>query len=1057
MYFKKSIFALLLTTLTACGGSDDSSSDGDPTGDVANQSPTVDAGSNFTAAEKTTVELNATASDADGNIASISWSQVAGTSVQLKRPNQLNPVFDAPDVKPSETLSFEITVTDNSGSSSKDTVDVLVEHINAMPSASFSETEYSANEKSETELTVDASDSDGEVTSYSWSQISGEEVTIQDPTAQTILFVTPTVMEETELEFEVAVVDDEGGTTKTSIVLTVLPVNELPLITMDASLSAYPGSVLPMAPTISDIDGEIVSVQWSLPSGENITITDTGSAESEFILPDNLAAGDVEVLLTVTDNEGGVVTHTLMLEVQEPLRFVSYSGDVDPEPLLDVNMDVELAESSNITLATQAENGYTTHSLDSTDFEYTLVGNVLTVLNNPQGVSLNNGDIVTITDDETNEGILKKIIAQGSFSNEYIVGEASLVEAFPNADIQLSFSFSNSDEARGNPNQVSAMSQSEQLDLLSFERTIEHQIDTGIKSVTKLSMNSNLTVDFDISILQAEITELKTLSNTSYVAESHLEVTLPYEYSRNYTREFNPIFEANRVVQIGAVPVLVNFKAVPVLGAGVELSSAADAKYGFRADGDIEAGFVYENGVMNKVANFNPQLTKIGPEITSINGGAKLTAKAKIMFVVSLYDIELDVPVIDNIEFSGPGVGVDVGPEGKFEVSASYDPAQDPAFTCLLDLTVGMSSHLSIDYGTIGQYLEIENTEGIVLYSSASPLWTSNECPFEAQLGQVSGTIYDRESLPVQDVSITVYNSNGAVSNTSSSEAGDYLFEDLPIGTYSVEFAKEGYLTATADVEILANADVVLPQVLFADEGDVDVGMVNISVVDSQNPGQLLAGAEIIVREGLNAPSGDYVERYFSETIGLDIELDTGYYTIEVRKDGFETEYRGVTVLGDEPQSIQINLSSEDDTVTGDEARIVLTWGATPSDLDSHLTYDGKHVYYGNPSEAEADLDVDDTSSFGPETITIYQVEDTESYRYYVYNYSRSGTFSASGAQIKLYYDGTTRTYNAPTGSGYYWNVFSIVNGQVEACRSGCVSDSAPAALRNLPVKAVSE
>jgi hypothetical protein len=56
------------------------------------------------------------------------------------------------------------------------------------------------------------------------------------------------------------------------------------------------------------------------------------------------------------------------------------------------------------------------------------------------------------------------------------------------------------------------------------------------------------------------------------------------------------------------------------------------------------------------------------------------------------------------------------------------------------------------------------------------------------------------------------------------------------------------------------------------------------------------------------------------------------------------------------------------------QLRIVLTWGATPRDMDSHLdTPSGCHVYYGRKQcpSGEAALDTDVTDSYGPETINI--------------------------------------------------------------------------------------
>jgi len=51
--------------------------------------------------------------------------------------------------------------------------------------------------------------------------------------------------------------------------------------------------------------------------------------------------------------------------------------------------------------------------------------------------------------------------------------------------------------------------------------------------------------------------------------------------------------------------------------------------------------------------------------------------------------------------------------------------------------------------------------------------------------------------------------------------------------------------------------------------------------------------------------------------------------------------------------------------------RIVLNWGQNPLDLDSHLSYKNQHVYWDSKQGLAANLDVDDTDSYGPETVTI--------------------------------------------------------------------------------------
>ncbi len=125
-------------------------------------------------------------------------------------------------------------------------------------------------------------------------------------------------------------------------------------------------------------------------------------------------------------------------------------------------------------------------------------------------------------------------------------------------------------------------------------------------------------------------------------------------------------------------------------------------------------------------------------------------------------------------------------------------------------------------------------------------------------------------------------------------------------------------------------------------------------------------------------------------------------------------------------------------------AQITLSWGASPRDLDSHLTGPTPgaastrfHVYYasrGDLGQAPyANLDTDDTSSYGPEVVTLSRVTAGR-YRYAVHNYSgqSSGPIERSQATVSLIVPrgGIVRRFDVPTTnpqSQNVWRVFDLV------------------------------
>src|SRR5699024_9480249 len=78
-----------------------------------------------------------------------------------------------------------------------------------------------------------------------------------------------------------------------------------------------------------------------------------------------------------------------------------------------------------------------------------------------------------------------------------------------------------------------------------------------------------------------------------------------------------------------------------------------------------------------------------------------------------------------------------------------------------------------------------------------------------------------------------------------------------------------------------------------------------------------------------------------------------------------------------------------------------------------------------------AELDVDETSGYGPETITIY--ESGGSYVVGVHNFSGTGRIGETGASVRIYLPGQSPvTITAPDTDGNFWTVCTIENGQIQ-------------------------
>ncbi|MEZ4338157.1 MAG: hypothetical protein R3B82_16170 [Sandaracinaceae bacterium] len=137
----------------------------------------------------------------------------------------------------------------------------------------------------------------------------------------------------------------------------------------------------------------------------------------------------------------------------------------------------------------------------------------------------------------------------------------------------------------------------------------------------------------------------------------------------------------------------------------------------------------------------------------------------------------------------------------------------------------------------------------------------------------------------------------------------------------------------------------------------------------------------------------------------------------------------------------------------GVNATFTLSWGVEPTDLDAHLwTPSGAHVYYGSRGALGqapfAQLNTDDTSSYGPEITTITTLE-SGTYVYCVHNYSGAPGFDRSNAVV-TYADsrGVIQQMRAPaSASADWWRVasFDASGGQITGVHfDGSLGTSCP-------------
>jgi hypothetical protein len=216
---------------------------------IAKSGPIAVAGPDQIVKEGSTVTLNGSQSvDPYGIILSYSWRQIP-TSHVITLSGADTPVwsFTAPRVSADTTLTFELTVTDNNGLTDSSTLNILVKHVPFTanpPIAGPTSTNQIGNEnttntgsplvanagpdkiiQSGTFVILDGSSSMGNITSYSWKQVSGKSVKLTDSDTAKATFVAPSLSKDSTLKFKLTVNSGKDKTATSTVNINVIKDN----------------------------------------------------------------------------------------------------------------------------------------------------------------------------------------------------------------------------------------------------------------------------------------------------------------------------------------------------------------------------------------------------------------------------------------------------------------------------------------------------------------------------------------------------------------------------------------------------------------------------------------------------------------------------------------------------------------------------------------------------------------------------------------------------------------------------------------------------------------
>jgi cytoskeletal protein CcmA (bactofilin family) len=306
---------------------------------AGNQAPVADAGADQDVTlPVNVVTLSGTATDIDGTISTYAWTKISGPAQGLMMsPNSATTLVTNLAIG---VYSFELTVTDNNGANSTDTIKVTVlAAVNQAPLADAGKDQTISLPVTSATLAGMGTDDDGTIASYNWTKISGPAAgAMTSPNAALTLLNN---LAEGTYTYVLTVTDDDGAVGKDTVIVTVTPApNQFPSADAGANIVI----TLPLDSTLlngsaADVDGTIVSYSWKMISGA--AGAGIKNATQAAALAYSLKQGQYLFELTVQDNDGAASTDTVQVTVNPAINLA---------PVANAGSDVVISLPVNSTL-----------------------------------------------------------------------------------------------------------------------------------------------------------------------------------------------------------------------------------------------------------------------------------------------------------------------------------------------------------------------------------------------------------------------------------------------------------------------------------------------------------------------------------------------------------------------------------------------------------------------------------------------------------------------------------------------------------------------------------
>lgn len=248
----------------------------------SNLPPIANGGGNKTITLPTSsIILNGSGSDPDGSISSYAWTQINGVTASISNPSSATTTISG--LTSAGTRTFRLTVTDNKGAKASNDVNVIVNAANQAPVVTVGNSISIILPVSSATLSGSATDPDGSISKYLWTQVTGATAVIASPDKATTN-ITGLTTSGTRV-FRLTVTDNAGATASKDVSVVVNNQGTTtPTTTKKINVNVYGTAAYNNAEwnNWNTYTGGLTSPSFKYSDGSSSSITAVLSAQSSY-------------------------------------------------------------------------------------------------------------------------------------------------------------------------------------------------------------------------------------------------------------------------------------------------------------------------------------------------------------------------------------------------------------------------------------------------------------------------------------------------------------------------------------------------------------------------------------------------------------------------------------------------------------------------------------------------------------------------------------------------------------------------------------------------------